>query len=220
MTAIHLKSPGLFSVFCPFEIMLSFRWSPLVLLFPSSPVPFFNPLVVPRVPITIDITITFMSHSFFSVLSQGLGTYLSFHFLSVLLCSEPERQITRFGRFSPYNLFISTYLSQSVYIYLSINLSIYTSLFISLSLFLALSLSIYLSHLLTIYLSIQVCPSLSLSLSLSIYLSIYLSLFISLFLSLTHSLTIYLSISVLLSLSLSLFLSLTCLLTPVREMDR
>ena len=34
-----LKSPGLFSVFWPISIMLWFGWSPLVLLFPSPPVP-------------------------------------------------------------------------------------------------------------------------------------------------------------------------------------
>ena len=34
-----LNSPGLFSVFWPFSIMLSFGWSPLVLHLPSPPVP-------------------------------------------------------------------------------------------------------------------------------------------------------------------------------------
>ena len=38
--ASHLKSPGLFSVFWPFSIMLQFGWSPHVLLFPSPPIPF------------------------------------------------------------------------------------------------------------------------------------------------------------------------------------
>ena len=34
-----LKSPGLFSVFWPSLIILSFGWYPLVLLFPNPPVP-------------------------------------------------------------------------------------------------------------------------------------------------------------------------------------
>ena len=39
VTASLLKSPGLFSVFWPFSIILSFRWSPLVRQLPSPPVP-------------------------------------------------------------------------------------------------------------------------------------------------------------------------------------
>ena len=37
---------------------------------------------------------------FFSVLWQGLGTYCSYRFPSVLLCGLPERQSPVFGRFS------------------------------------------------------------------------------------------------------------------------
>ena len=39
VTASLLKSPGLFSVFWLFSIMLCFRWSPLIHQFPSPPVP-------------------------------------------------------------------------------------------------------------------------------------------------------------------------------------
>ena len=39
VTASLLKSPGLFTVFWPFSIMLSFGWSPLVRQFPSPLVP-------------------------------------------------------------------------------------------------------------------------------------------------------------------------------------
>ena len=39
VTASLLKSPGLFSVFWSILITLSLGWSPLVLLFPSPPVP-------------------------------------------------------------------------------------------------------------------------------------------------------------------------------------
>ena len=38
-----LKSPGLFSVFWPLTIMLSFGWSPLVCQLPNPPSPFNNP---------------------------------------------------------------------------------------------------------------------------------------------------------------------------------
>ena len=40
VTASLLKSPGLFLVFWPFSIVLSFGWSPLVCQLPSPPVPF------------------------------------------------------------------------------------------------------------------------------------------------------------------------------------
>ena len=46
VTASLLKSPGLFSVFWPFSIMLSFGWSPLARQLPSHPVPLRNPLVI------------------------------------------------------------------------------------------------------------------------------------------------------------------------------
>ena len=39
VTASLLKSPGLFLVFWPFSIMLSFGWSPLVRQLPNPPVP-------------------------------------------------------------------------------------------------------------------------------------------------------------------------------------
>ena len=48
-------------------------------------------VTVPSAPITIGIIITFMIHIFFSVLSQGIGIYLSFSLPSVLPCGQPER---------------------------------------------------------------------------------------------------------------------------------
>ena len=85
MAASLLKSPGLYSIFWPISIMQLFGWSPLVLLFPSSPVTFTNPLVtVPRAAIKIDKIDTFMSPSFFFIPKQSRGTYtffpLSFNF--------------------------------------------------------------------------------------------------------------------------------------------
>ena len=56
-----------------------------------------NPLVtVPRVPITIGITVTFMFHSFFNSLARSRY----FHFLSILLCGQPGQQSPQFGKFS------------------------------------------------------------------------------------------------------------------------
>ena len=68
--------------------------SPLMLLCPST-----NPLVtVPREPITIGITVTFMFHSFFS--SRARSWYLShFHSPSVLPCGQPGWQSPQFSRF-------------------------------------------------------------------------------------------------------------------------
>ena len=54
---------------------------------------FNNPLMtVPRAPITIGITVTFMPHNFFSLPSQGRDTYPSFIFLSILLCGQLGQQ--------------------------------------------------------------------------------------------------------------------------------
>ena len=67
-----------------------------------------KPLVtVPSAPITVGITVTLLFHSF-SVILQGLRTYLSFNFLSVLLCGQTQRQSSLFGRFSFFLLTITT----------------------------------------------------------------------------------------------------------------
>ena len=68
VTASLLKSPGLFSVFWPFSIMLSFRWSPPVRQLPSPPVPLvFLLLLFQMHEITIDIIVTCLFHIFFSI---------------------------------------------------------------------------------------------------------------------------------------------------------
>ena len=98
--AILLESPGLFSVFCPILSVLSIGWSPLVILFPSPPVP---------VPILWwlyqEHQLQLVSQSlwcsiFFSVPWQDPGTHLSFRFFSVLPCSQPGRQSPQFDKFS------------------------------------------------------------------------------------------------------------------------
>ena len=62
--------------------------------------PFNNPLViVPKEPITIGILSPSCS-IVFSILSQGLGTYLSFQILSVLFCGQPGQQGRQFCYFS------------------------------------------------------------------------------------------------------------------------
>ena len=53
--------------------------------------------IVPSIP-TIGITVTFMFHScFFLVTWQGQGRYLSFRFLLFLFCGRPVRQSLLFG---------------------------------------------------------------------------------------------------------------------------
>ena len=76
----------------------------------KSSTPCINPLVtVPTAPITIGVTVTFMFH-FFSVLKQGVGPYLSFRFLSVLLCGQQERQSQLFCLFSFFSFFLFFFL--------------------------------------------------------------------------------------------------------------
>ena len=62
VTASLCKSPGLFSVFWLILIVLSFEWSPLVLLFPSPPVPLSFLWGLYQAPLTIGITVTFIFH--------------------------------------------------------------------------------------------------------------------------------------------------------------
>ena len=63
--------------------------------------PFNNPLVtVPIAPIITGIIVTFIFHSFFSVLEQGQGTFPLFHILSVLFCGQPGQQSPQFCKFS------------------------------------------------------------------------------------------------------------------------
>ena len=66
----------------------------------KSSCPFASPSVnIPRAPITIGITVPFMSHSFFN--SRVRPRYLfSFRFLSFLLCWQPGQQSPLFGKFS------------------------------------------------------------------------------------------------------------------------
>ena len=82
VTASVLRYPGLFSVFEPILIMLSFGWSPWILLSKSFS-PCTNPLVtVPSAPFTIGITVTFLFNIFFSSLawSRYLGFFFFFSF--------------------------------------------------------------------------------------------------------------------------------------------
>ena len=63
--------------------------------------PFNSHLVtVPNAPIIIGIIVAFMFHSFFFIPKQGLDTYPSFHFLSLLFCGQPGPQSRQFCMFS------------------------------------------------------------------------------------------------------------------------
>ena len=80
-------------------------------LLSKSSIPFIKPLgIVSRAPITTDITVIFMFHSFFVFLvpQHGLGTHLSFRFLLILHCGPPGRQSPQFNRFSFSFLFLLT----------------------------------------------------------------------------------------------------------------
>ena len=69
------------------------------LLISKSSSPGTNPLMIaPKTPITIYINITFRFHSFFNSLARS--SYLSFRFLSVLPCDQPEWKSPLFGSFS------------------------------------------------------------------------------------------------------------------------
>ena len=81
MTASLLKSPGLFSVFWPFSIMLSFWMVSTRPPTSKSSSPFSNRLVtVPNAPITIGIIVTCMFHSFFQFPSKVEVLILLFTF--------------------------------------------------------------------------------------------------------------------------------------------
>ena len=71
---------------------------PLISKFPT---PFTNPLViVPRAPITTDITLTFIFHSFSIPKQEGQRTHISFRFLSISLNGQPGQQSLQFSKFS------------------------------------------------------------------------------------------------------------------------
>ena len=71
-------------------------------LISKSSSPFTNPLVtVPRAPVTIGITVTFMFHSFLIPL-RVRGTYSSFRFLSLVLSGQSGQQSPQFCRYSSF----------------------------------------------------------------------------------------------------------------------
>ena len=76
-------------------------WMVSTPLISKSSISCINPFVTElSAPVTIGITVTFIFHSFFSILWQGLGTYYSFPFPSVLPCGQPEPQSPLFIKFS------------------------------------------------------------------------------------------------------------------------
>ena len=74
----------------------------------KSSSPFTKPLVtVPRAPVIIGITVTFMFHNFFSSLARSKYLFFFFHFLLILVCSRPGEQSLQFCKFS---FFIDYYM--------------------------------------------------------------------------------------------------------------
>ena len=74
--ATAFKSPGLFSVFWPISIMLSFGWPLVVLLFPSLPILLPSLLGLSQVHQPQLVSPSPSCSIFFLVLQQGLGTFL------------------------------------------------------------------------------------------------------------------------------------------------
>ena len=93
-----LMSPWIFSVFWPISTMLSSGWSlSLISTFCGA---FINPLMIaPSTIITMTITVSFIFNCFISSLAD-VGSYLSFHFLLILLCGLPGWQSPLYGGFS------------------------------------------------------------------------------------------------------------------------
>ena len=95
------KSSRLSSVFWLMLIMPLFVVPPPRPLISKSSSSCKNPLVtVQRASNTISIPVTFLFHSFFQFPSKDRGTYLSFRFLSILLCGHPGQQSPPFDKFS------------------------------------------------------------------------------------------------------------------------
>ena len=96
VTASLLKSPGLFSVFWLFSIivwLVSTR--PLI---SKSSSPFNNPLVtVPKAPITIGIKVSFMFHCFFQIPSKVQVLILLFTFLQFYSVVSQDSKIHNFA---------------------------------------------------------------------------------------------------------------------------
>ena len=106
-----LKSPGLFSEFWPISIMLSFKWSPLVLLFPIPLVPvtilwwLYRGQQLQLVSLPRSCSIAFQLSSKVLVLIAFFFALLCF--LSVLPCGQPDKFYIRQVLFFKLSLTIS-----------------------------------------------------------------------------------------------------------------
>ena len=108
-----LKSPRLVSLFWPIIIMLQFGWSPFVFIFQSPPNSVPKLWWLYRVHLLQSVSQSLLCSIVSSVLKQGLGTYLSFSFLSVLPGVQPKRRSLLFSRF----FFFLCWLSQELVVW-------------------------------------------------------------------------------------------------------
>ena len=69
-------------------------------LLSMSSIPFINPSMTYQETNYTWYTSHFHIPQFFSIHLQGQGNYLSFYFLSILLCGQPGQHSSQFGKFS------------------------------------------------------------------------------------------------------------------------
>ena len=118
VAASLLRSPGLFSVFWPFSIMLLFWMVSTRPPTSKSSRPFYNPLVtVPKAPITTGIIVTFVFHNFFNSLARSMiliSLFTYFQFYSVVSWDSKVDNFADFLFFVDYYYYYYYYLKKYI----------------------------------------------------------------------------------------------------------